>query len=173
MADPAPGADAPTERRHRRDARKRRRVRGAAAGIGALVVVAALVLFATGVVHLGDDDKPSVANTVHAAGHDAAATTTTVATKQCRALSTTDPLRLWVGGDSLAGSLGPSLGAIAGATGVVQPYFDSRVSSGLASPGFFDWPDHATTEMARLNPEIVVFIIGANDWTAVSGDSWK
>ena len=26
--------------------------------------------------------------------------------------------------------------------------------------------------MARLNPEVVVFIIGTNDWTAVSGD-WK
>src|SRR5438067_572994 len=171
MADPAPGADAPTERRHRRNDRKRRRIRRVAGGLGALVVVGALVVFATGIVHFGDDEQPSVANTV-AAGHDAAATTTTVATKQCRALSAADPLRLWVGGDSLAGSLGPSLGTIAGATGVVQPYFDSRVSSGLADPGFFDWPDHATTEMARLNPDVVVFFIGTNDFSAVSGD-WK
>ena len=74
----------------------------------------------------------------------------------------------------MAGSLGPSLGTIAGATGVVQPYFDSRVSSGLSSPGFFDWPEHATTEMARLDPEVVVFIIGTNDCDrAASGDSWK
>ena len=54
----------------------------------------------------------------------------------------------------------------------MQPYFDSRVSSGLVDPGFFDWPDHATTEMARLDPDVAVFIIGANDWAAVSGD-WK
>jgi hypothetical protein len=100
-------------------------------------------------------------------------TTTKSSKVQCRPLSTTDPLRLWVGGDSLAGSLGPSLGAIAGATGVVQPYFDSRVSSGLGNPGFFDWPTHATVEMATINPEIVAFIIGANDWTTVSGDAWK
>ncbi len=93
--------------------------------------------------------------------------------RQCRALSVDDPLRVWVGGDSLAGSLGPAFGTIAGATGVVQPYFDSRVSSGLSSPGFFDWPEHATAEMARIDPEVVVFIIGANDWTAVSGDAWK
>ena len=73
---------------------------------------------------------------------------------------------MWVGGDSLAGSLGPSLGTIAGATGVVQPYFDSRVSSGLTNPTFFDWPSHAEKEMARLNPEIAVFIIGANDYLA-------
>jgi hypothetical protein len=40
------------------------------------------------------------------------------------------------------------------------------VSSGLTNPTFFDWPSHAEKEMARLNPEIVVFIIGANDYLA-------
>src|SRR4029077_7430062 len=70
---------------------------------------------------------------------------------------------LWIGGDSLAGSLGPALGTTAGNTGVVQPVFDSRVSSRLTTPGFFDWPKHATQEMARLDPEVVVFIIDTND----------
>jgi hypothetical protein len=79
------------------------------------------------------------------------------------------PLRLWIGGDSLAGSLGPSLGGQAAATGIVQPVYDSRVSSGLGNRDFFDWPEHATEEMARLNPEIVVFIIGANDWRTPGG----
>jgi uncharacterized protein len=82
----------------------------------------------------------------------------------CRSPLTSDaPLRLWIGGDSLAGSLGPALGTMAGTTGVVQPVFDSRVSSGLTTPGFFDWPAHATREMARLDPEVVVFIIDTND----------
>ena len=82
----------------------------------------------------------------------------------CRSPLTSDaPLRLWIGGDSLAGSLGPALGTMAGNTGVVQPVFDSRVSSGLTTPGFFDWPAHATQEMARLDPEVVVFIIDTND----------
>ena len=59
----------------------------------------------------------------------------------CRAnLTSTEPLKLWVGGDSLAGSLGPALGTLTGATGVVQPYFHSRVSSGLSNPSFVDWP---------------------------------
>jgi hypothetical protein len=83
----------------------------------------------------------------------------------CRGpLTSNAPLRLWIGGDSLAGTLGPSLGTIAGNTGVVQAVFDSRVSSGLADPGFFNWPPHVTVSMATLNPEIVVFIIGTNDW---------
>jgi hypothetical protein len=83
----------------------------------------------------------------------------------CRGpLTSVAPLGLWIGGDSLAGTLGPSLGTIAGNTGVVQAEFDSRVSSGLSDPGFFNWPQHATQSMATLNPEIVVFIIGTNDW---------
>ncbi|HZJ26032.1 MAG TPA: DUF459 domain-containing protein [Acidimicrobiia bacterium] len=80
-----------------------------------------------------------------------------------RALSVDDPLRLWIGGDSLAGALGVSLGTTAAKTGVVAPRLDSRPSSGLTSPEFFDWPEHATKEMTRLDLEAVVFIIDTND----------
>jgi hypothetical protein len=168
---PTPG-DTPHRRERRRD-RKRRTIRRVVGIVGGVLLVAAVALLAVDVVRLGGD-TPSLAGTVHASSRDhrPAAPTTTTAARDCRPLSSTDPLRLWIGGDSLAGSLGPALGDLAGATGVVQPYFDSRVSSGLADPGFFDWPDHATTEMARLDPEIVVFIVGANDWTDVSGN-WK
>jgi hypothetical protein len=87
----------------------------------------------------------------------------------CRSHLTPDaPLRLWIGGDSLAGSLGPALGDRAARTGVVLPTFDSRPSSGLTSASFFDWPKHAASEMFRFDPEIVVFIIGANDFSFVS-----
>lgn len=72
-------------------------------------------------------------------------------------------MRLWIGGDSLAGSLGPSLGKLEGDTGVVKPVFNSRVSSGLASPNFYNWPKHAASDMALYKPETAVFIIGAND----------
>lgn len=91
--------------------------------------------------------------------------TTTPATARCRSpLTVDDPLRLWIGGDSLAGSLGPSLGKDSSETGIVITTFDSRVSSGLASPEFFDWPKQATSELAQVDPEVVVFIIGANDY---------
>jgi uncharacterized protein len=174
MADPEAPTGATPERRDRRRDRTRRRIRRAVTVVAAVAVVAAIALVAFDVVHFGGNDKPSAAGTVESGAHheQPLPATTTTGARSCRPLSSADPLRLWVGGDSLAGSLGPSLGTIAGATGVVQPYFDSRVSSGLSSPGFFDWPDHATTEMARLDPEVVVFIIGTNDWTAVSGD-WK
>ena len=49
-------------------------------------------------------------------------------------------------------------------TGVVAPVYESRVSSGISSPGFFDWPKRVGEELPRLNPEIVVFVMGTNDW---------
>jgi len=87
-----------------------------------------------------------------------------VAAPTCRKpLTADDPLRIWIGGDSLAGSLGPALGDLTADTGVALPTYDYRTSSGLASPSFFDWPEEATEEMERVDPEVVVFIIGAND----------
>jgi uncharacterized protein len=82
----------------------------------------------------------------------------------CRSpLSPADPLRLWIGGDSLAGSLGPSLGELTGKSGVVQPVFDARESSGLLSPEFVNWPKRGGEDMSTYNPEVTVFIVGAND----------
>jgi uncharacterized protein len=84
--------------------------------------------------------------------------------RPCRSpLNPREPLRLWIGGDSLAGSLGPSLGELTGKSGIVQPVVDSRVSSGLLSPDFFNWAKKGADDMVTFNPEVAVFIIGAND----------
>ncbi len=78
-------------------------------------------------------------------------------------MSVDQPLRLWIAGDSLAGSVGPALGQMTADTGVVAPEYDSRVSSGLLSPNFFDWPDHAKQQLDVIDPEVVVFLVGTND----------
>ena len=169
MTDSPLGDDATASRRDRRESKKQLRSRRVVTIAAVVVVFAVFGLFATETIRFGGGDRPTLAGAARAETVTTIteATTTTVAPRPCRApLNDSDPLRVWVGGDSLAGSLGPSLGTIAGATGVAQPYFDSRVSSGLTNPSFFDWPSQATKEMARLNPEIVVFIIGANDFFA-------
>ncbi|HEY7106435.1 MAG TPA: DUF459 domain-containing protein [Acidimicrobiia bacterium] len=161
------GADARSTRRDRRVVRRQDHRRRVVTLAAAIVIAIGFGLLATETVRFGGDDRPTLAGAVRAEPDATSSTTTTLPGRACRAdLTVDDPLRLWVGGDSLAGSLGPALGTIAGATGVVQPYFDSRVSSGLTNPGFFDWPEHAQEEMQRLNPEIAVFIIGANDYLA-------
>ncbi|HVJ97902.1 MAG TPA: DUF459 domain-containing protein, partial [Acidimicrobiia bacterium] len=90
------------------------------------------------------------------------------ATDTVRPLTHDAPLRLWVGGDSLAGSFGPALGDLVGATGVAKTTVDYKVSSGLWGSDFRDWPSRATEQMAAHNPEAVVFMIGANDTPAVN-----
>ena len=83
--------------------------------------------------------------------------------KPPRPLSHTSPLRLWIGGDSLAGSFGPALGQTAGASGVVDATIDYKVSSGLADRGIRDWYEHAQEKLASEDPDAVVFVIGTND----------
>lgn len=145
------------QRRHRRE----RRIRIAIAFLAALVIVAALGAF--GYTRLrGEDTKLAAAVPSTVVAHGVAQPAEEPATT--RPLTADNPLRLWIAGDSLAGALGPSLGEITGATGVVQPQFDSRVSSGLESNAIINWPDHAADEIARLNPEVIVFIIGTNDY---------
>jgi hypothetical protein len=146
----------------RRLARVRRRalVIGASVAIGT-IALGTIALFLTDTFRVRGGVQPALAERA-----PSTTVTTDAPEARCRTGLTPDsPLRLWIGGDSLAGSLGPSLGEQTAATGVVQPVYDSRVSSGLSSPEFFDWPSHAMQEMARLNPEVVVFIVGANDWT--------
>ncbi len=80
-----------------------------------------------------------------------------------RTLSHARPLRLWIGGDSLAGSFGPALGDLLAPTGVVRTQIDYKVSSGLWGNDIRNWPKRATEQMTSFDPEAVVFIIGTND----------
>jgi len=142
-----------------------RRVLGSAL---ALAVAAAAVLVATDTVRLPRGAEPRLMPEAGALRDGGGPPGAGAPAANARPLSVDDPLRLWIGGDSLAGSLGPSLGEMTATTGVVKPVYNSRVSSGLNSPGFYDWPRHAAEQMVRYDPEAVVFIIGANDFPVVA-----
>lgn len=169
--------DLPRSQRRGERAPRRARLGRVAATLGGLIVVltaVAVTLILTDVIKVpGSDDTHLNA----ASRHATASTTTrpqTVASR--RALTPADPLRLWIAGDSLAGSIGPSLGELTANTGVVQPQYDSRVSSGLLTPDFYDWPKHADQQLALLNPEVVVFIVGTNDanvWSDKLADEYR
>ncbi len=155
----------PSHRRERR-ARHRARVHRAGAVVLSVVMLAAIVVTAlvvTGVVEIPGDSS-SVRT---APAHREDTTTTTrpprTATARHRALTPSDPMQLWIAGDSLARAVGPALGELSARSGVVQPHYDTSVSSGLLNPDFFDWPEHATSELANIDPDVVVFVIGTND----------
>src|SRR3954471_7594685 len=176
MAHPHPSPRSPRpSRAERRAHRTRRTQRGwwlALIVAGGVIAGAAMAMGAAAL--LSDNGEPSATpTTTHPARTTiprSSATTATTATTpgaKCRSGLTADaPLRLWIAGDSIAWSVGNGLGKIAAATGVVAPVYESRVSSGVSSPGFFDWPKRVADELARLNPEVVVFVMGTNDWMA-------
>jgi hypothetical protein len=44
--------------------------------------------------------------------------------------------------------------------------------SGLLTPGFFDWPDHLEQDLARTDPDVVVFLFIGN-YTDEPGQFWR
>jgi hypothetical protein len=80
-----------------------------------------------------------------------------------RPASPAEPLRLWVGGDSLAGIFGQSLVRMSSDTGLISATLDYRISTGLARPDYFDWPAQLQKVSIEADPEIVVLVFGSND----------
>ncbi|MGD9894759.1 MAG: DUF459 domain-containing protein, partial [Dehalococcoidia bacterium] len=74
------------------------------------------------------------------------------------------PLRVYVAGDSAAEPLGYEIQRLSTEDGRIAAVVDFRVSSGLANPGYFDWPARLRQAMAtRPAPEVVVLFLGGND----------
>jgi hypothetical protein len=157
-------------RRARLVARRSRRTR---------ITVAVVVIAIAGAIAAGAWAMNSKDPEAHAVGSNPAigariaggTTAPSAATKiaPARSLTHADPLNLWVGGDSLAGLLGPALGDQVGETGVVKTIIDYKTSSGLWSNDIRNWDERATEQMSIVKPEAVVFIIGANDTPVVNG----
>jgi uncharacterized protein len=96
----------------------------------------------------------------------ARAVTTTTAPPpppKVRQPSAAEPLRVWVGGDSMAQVFGESLLRMAEERGDIEAEHDYTISSGLTRPDFFDWPAHLVNDVLPDHPEVVVIIFGAND----------
>lgn len=80
-----------------------------------------------------------------------------------RQATAADPLRVWVGGDSMAQVFGESFLRMAEERGDVDASLDYRISTGLTRDDYFDWPAHLAGEVLPAGPEVVVIIFGAND----------
>ena len=79
------------------------------------------------------------------------------------------PLRFWVGGDSITETFGTSLQRVALSTGVMTPTLDYRVSTGLARPDYFNWPEHLLKDVLPSDPQVMVIMFGANDGQGMTG----
>ncbi|MFM8236554.1 MAG: hypothetical protein ACKOBG_02185, partial [Actinomycetota bacterium] len=160
MASPESGSPAgehPT--RSQRLASRRRRNHRLELLLGVLALVAAVGAWAVLGGHLGTGGNADALGGVNP--FRTLPTLGAPPAEPLRALTNEDPLRLWVGGDSLAGALGPALGSGAGETGIVETRVDYKVGSGLWSEDLRDWRERAVAEMLTYRPEQVVFIVGA------------
>jgi hypothetical protein len=77
--------------------------------------------------------------------------------------SADDPAKVFIVGDSDAGTFGPYLQTLLDNTGIVTTELDYKVSSGLARPDFFDWPAEIDAKLPEVDPDIVVATFGGND----------
>ncbi len=93
-----------------------------------------------------------------------------------------DPVRVWVGGDSMGGELGWGLGPMLDKAKVFKPILYYKESSGIARWDFFDWGKKLDSVMATARPAAVAIMMGTNDtqsisdnghWTAYGTSDWK
>ncbi len=99
------------------------------------------------------------------------ATSTTAAPEEdfrLRRPSVSNPLTVWIIGDSLMELLGPSIVNDTEESGVVESELSFRFVSGLVRRDFFDWPAYAAEQLPLRKPDVVVAMFGGND----GQDAW-
>jgi len=93
-----------------------------------------------------------------------------------------DPVRVWIGGDSLGGELGWALGPMFETGKSFKPVLFYKTSSGVCRPDFFDWQREIERVMRSARPQAVVTMIGANDdqsiwkdggWISYGTKTWR
>ena len=114
----------------------------------------------------GEDFEFPTTTTVPEGSSDAATTTSTTMVP-LRVPSAEAPLQVMVAGDSTAKSRGD---ALIGAT-TDRPELaitnDGRVSTGLARSDYFNWGARMQEIVTDEQPELVVFMVGANDGQSI------
>jgi hypothetical protein len=170
-----------TSARRRRPSRRRYAVRRAVA-LGAVLLVGFVlvrvvggllggndgVADADGAIVIGAgtavDGSADPSSTVGDAGDDEPTASTTEPEPDSTGPPTPqDPAKVFIVGDSDAGTFGPYLQTLLDGTRIVETTLDYKVSSGLARPDFFDWPAEIDTKLPEVDPDIVVATFGGND----------
>jgi len=79
-------------------------------------------------------------------------------------ISATEPLRLYIGGDSMIGQFGGALADLADDTGVIEvTEVKYEFGSGLSRPDYVDWPARLEGVVRSQSPEVMVLFFGGND----------
>ena len=103
------------------------------------------------------------AGTTDASAATTSSTTTEPAPEDTGPPSAANPAKVYIVGDSDAGTFGPYLQTLLDNTGIVETELNYKVSSGLSRPDFFDWPAEFERTLPEVDPDVVVATFGGND----------
>jgi hypothetical protein len=88
---------------------------------------------------------------------------------ELRSPTAEDPLRIYIGGDSVVRDAGESLLRLAADDPRLTTALHYEIATGLSRPDAFDWPGTLIGDAAALKPEIVLLMFGANDAQGIVG----
>jgi hypothetical protein len=161
----------------RRDPRRRRRQARRRLLLLILVVAVSAAVIAAVVLsrgrHAGDGPGASVAS---------AGPSPTTPPPKVWVATAADPVRVWVGGDSMGGELGWGLGPMLDEAKVFKPILYYKESSGICRWDFFDWGKKMGAVMRTAKPGAVAIMMGTNDtqsisdngrWIAYGASDWR
>jgi uncharacterized protein len=110
-----------------------------------------------------------------AAPTSSSTTSTTSPPEEPRQISADNPAKIYIAGDSDAGTFGPFVQTQVEKTGFATVTLDYKVSSGLSRPDFFDWGAQFNEQIPALDPDIVIVTFGGNDAQGLRNldESWE
>lgn len=111
---------------------------------------------------LAGDDAPSD-DAAPPSNHSDSEPTAIAPVPTLRLPSAAEPLRVWVGGDSMVRDFSESVLRLAAGNPLLEVTTHYEISSGLARPDYYDWSAALAEDMAATDAEVVVIMFGAND----------
>lgn len=80
-----------------------------------------------------------------------------------------DPLRTYIGGDSVVRDAGESFLRLAAEDPRLRTALHYEIATGLSRPDFYDWPSALAGDAEALRPEIALLMFGGNDAQGIVG----
>lgn len=108
---------------------------------------------------VGDDEGGDLVGSVASGDDDAEVRRR----PELRVPSVDEPLRLYVGGDSVVRDAGESLLRLAADDSRLSAALHYEIATGLARPDYYDWPAALANDAENLRPEVALIMFGGND----------
>ncbi len=74
-----------------------------------------------------------------------------------------EPLRVFIGGDSIVRDAGDAFLQIAAGSPILEPSLHYENATGLTRPDAYDWPAALAEDMATHEPDVAIILFGGND----------